>query len=71
LDYGRFMKQAQMCTGFDEATCWFRTVDKYADYAAQMSVPVKDEKSLRVAAKILQKASPRAEWNFSAFTALP
>jgi hypothetical protein len=58
LDYGLFMEQARKCADFDEATCWFRTVDKYADYVARMSVPVKDEKSLRIAAKILQKAPP-------------
>jgi hypothetical protein len=46
LDYGLFPEQARECAGFDEVTCWFRTVGKYADYAARMRVPVKDEKSL-------------------------
>jgi hypothetical protein len=43
---GLFTEQAHECAGFDEATCWFRIVGKYADYAARMSVPIKDEKPL-------------------------
>jgi hypothetical protein len=64
LDYELYRKEAKKVDGFDEATCWFRTVEKYADYTTRMSIPVRNKQSLLLAAKMLQKPPRHEEWNF-------
>jgi hypothetical protein len=64
LDYELYRKEAKKVDGFDEATCWFRTIEKYADYTTRMSIPVRNKQSLLLAAKILQKPPRHEEWNF-------
>src|SRR2546423_1787447 len=64
LAYELSRKEAKRVGGFDEATCWFRTIEKYADYTTRMTFPVQNEQSLLLAAKILQKPPRHEEWNF-------
>jgi hypothetical protein len=64
LDYELYRKETKKVGDFDEATCWFGTIEKYIDYTTRMSIPVRNQQSLLLAAKILQKPPRHEEWNF-------